>query len=55
MFEKIALQLILYSIQSNSTFRTTRSEIEIYCGIHLMMGIVVMPRCNQYWSNETRF
>ena len=55
MFEDIALQSILYSIQSNSIFRTTRSEIEIYCGILLMMGIVVMPRCDQCWSNETRF
>ena len=55
MFEDISLQSILYSIQSNSIFRITRSEIEVYCGILLLMGIVVMSRCDQYWAKETRF
>ena len=55
MIEHISYQSNLFAIQSNSNFQTIPSEIERYFGIFLMMGIVIMPRYEMYWSEETRF
>ena len=48
-------QTNFYAVQSGSSFRTDRDEIEKYLGILVKMGIVHMPRYRMYWATETRF
>lgn len=56
IIQNLTDQTNIYSCQKNAnTIDTNKAEMEVFLGIHLMMGIVSMPSMNNYWSGSTRF
>ena len=56
MTNQLAHQTNLYSIQKIGTsILTTKEEIEQLIGIQMRMGIVTMPRYQNFWIAETRY
>lgn len=49
-------QTNLYSVQKSGTnVKTTKEEMEQFIGIQMRMGIVSMPRYQNFWAAETRY
>lgn len=54
--EYIAEQTNIYStLTTGSSINTSPTEIKIFIGIELLMGIVQMPSFEDYWSMNTRY
>lgn len=51
LFDQIVGQTNLYSVQkSGKSVQVSRSELEQYFGILLMMGLIKLPQYRMYWS-----
>ena len=56
MTNQLAHQTNLYSIlKIGTSILTTKEEIEQLIGIQMRMGIVTMPRYQNFWIAETRY
>ncbi|KRZ78386.1 PiggyBac transposable element-derived protein 2 [Trichinella sp. T8] len=54
LLNHIVEQSDVYAAQCNSNFQITETELEIFLGTLLKMGLVPMPRYSMYWSTEVR-
>ena len=55
LIQHIAEQTNLYSVQqTGASIQTSKSEMEQYIGILIMMSIIKLPQIRMYWANETR-
>ncbi|MCP4481884.1 MAG: hypothetical protein GY817_03580 [bacterium] len=56
MTNQLAEQTNLYSVQkTGASVVTTKEEIEMLLGMQMRMGVVKMPRYDNYWQAETRY
>ncbi|KRY45272.1 PiggyBac transposable element-derived protein 3, partial [Trichinella britovi] len=54
LLNHIVEQSDVYAAQCNSNFQITETELEIFLGTLLKMGLSPMPRYSMYWSTEVR-
>ncbi|KRZ78729.1 PiggyBac transposable element-derived protein 2 [Trichinella sp. T8] len=54
LLNHIVEQSDVYAAQCNSNFQITETELEIFLGTLLKMGLFPMPRYSMYWSTEVR-
>ncbi|KAE9522588.1 hypothetical protein AGLY_017010 [Aphis glycines] len=55
-FSKMAIFTNIYAEQksTNKWVQTTSAEMKVFVGIHLMMGVLNLPRVRMYWQKEFR-
>ena len=54
MIHRFTLETNLYSVQNSGTsINVTDKEIEQFFGIHILSGVVKVPRYDRYWANST--
>ncbi|KRZ81165.1 PiggyBac transposable element-derived protein 1 [Trichinella sp. T8] len=52
LLNHIVEQSDVYAAQCNSNFQITETELEIFLGTLLKMGLFPMPRYSMYWSRR---
>ncbi|XP_022182789.1 piggyBac transposable element-derived protein 3-like [Myzus persicae] len=55
-FNEMAMYTNIYEEQkiTNQWVQTTSAEMKVFVGIHLMMGVLNLPRVRMYWQKEFR-
>ncbi|KAL5239190.1 hypothetical protein ACI65C_006600 [Semiaphis heraclei] len=55
-FNDMAMYTNIYAEQklTNQWVQTTSAEMKVFVGIHLMMGVLNLPRVRMYWQKEFR-
>jgi len=55
-FSKMVIFTNIYAEQksTNKWLQTTSAEMKVFVGIHLIMGVLNLPRVRMYWQKEFR-
>nr|XP_022904168.1 piggyBac transposable element-derived protein 2-like [Onthophagus taurus] len=55
LFELMTVNTNLFAVQQHARFAaTTQNELEVFVGMHILMGNLPYPRLKCYWENKLR-